>query len=166
MSVFENIPSRIRFFYGICLVYGFGFVFAPKETSDAFIHFSFSLLKMLPILGLVFLVMFLGYVFLKPSMIHRYLGEDSGTKGFFIASFASIFFSGPTHILFPFLKELKADGMKNSLIAVFLNNRNVQPAFIPVMIYYFGWPFTLIFSFLVLGYALLSGLLIGYFVKD
>jgi uncharacterized membrane protein YraQ (UPF0718 family) len=166
MRVFENIPARIRFFYGICLIYGFGFVFAPKQTSDAFIHFSISLLKMLPILGVVFFIMFLGYHFLKPEMIHRFLGEDSGIKGFFIASVASIFFSGPTHVLFPFLRELKADGMKNSLIAVFLNNRNVQPAFVPVIIYYFGWPFALIFSFFVLTYTLLSGLLIGFFVKD
>ena len=56
--------------------------------------------------------------------------------------------------------------MKNSLIAVFLNNRNVQPAFVPVMAFYFGMPFTVTFSLLVLAYALLSGLMVGYLVKD
>lgn len=164
--MFTDLPTRMRFLITMCLVYGFAFVVMPEKAEVAFGHFLHSLIQMLPILTFVFLVMFVGYVFLKPEMIHTYLGKDSGKRGWIAACLASIFFSGPTYILFPYLKELKAQGMQNSLIAVFLNNRNVQPAFVPVMIYYFGLHFALVFSFLALSYALLSGILVGYFVKD
>jgi uncharacterized membrane protein YraQ (UPF0718 family) len=150
----------------MCLAYSLAFIVTPQKAVVAFASFIHSLIAMLPALILVFLVMFVGYIFLKPEMIHKYLGEDSGRRGWFAACIASIFFSGPTYILFPYLKELKAQGMKNSLIAVFLNNRNVQPAFVPVMIYYFGLRFAMVFSVLVLVYALLSGLLIRHFVGD
>jgi len=164
--MFSNLPLRIKFFITMCLAYGFAFIIAPGEARVAFGQFLYSVVQMMPILILVFFVMFLGYIFLKPEMIHNYLGENSGKRGWLAASLASIFFSGPSYILFPYLKELKAQGMSNSLIAVFLNNRNVQPAFLPVMVYYFGLQFALVFSVLVLGYALLSGVLIGHLVKE
>lgn len=164
--MFTRLPIRIQFLLIMCLAYGVAFIVTPQKTTVAFGSFVQALVQMLPVLVLVFFVMFVGYIFLKPEMIHKYLGEDSGKRGWFAACIASIFFSGPTYILFPYLKELKAQGMKNSLIAVFLNNRNVQPAFVPVMIYYFGIRFALVFSVLVLGYALLSGLLIKHFVGD
>ena len=164
--MFARLPLRIKFLLVMCLAYGVAFAVTPQKAVVAFGSFVHSLISMLPVLILVFLVMFVGYIFLKPEMIHKYLGEDSGKRGWFAACIASIFFSGPTYILFPYLKELKAQGMRNSLIAVFLNNRNVQPAFVPVMIYYFGLRFALVFSFLVLAYALLSGLLIQHFVGD
>lgn len=164
--MFSRFPLRIKFFLLMCLLYVVAFIVTPQKTMTAFGNFVQAFVQMLPVLILVFLVMFVGYIFLKPEMIHRYLGEDSGKRGWFAACVASIFFSGPTYILFPYLKELKAQGMKNSLIAVFLNNRNVQPAFVPVMIYYFGLRFAVVFCFLVLGYALLSGLLIRHFVGE
>ncbi len=156
----------MKFLITMCLAYGFAFVIVPEKSEVAFGHFLHSLVQMLPVLVFVFLVMFVGYLFLKPEMIHEYLGKDSGRRGWVAACLASIFFSGPTYILFPYLKELKAQGMQNSLIAVFLNNRNVQPAFVPVMIYYFGIRFAVVFSVLALAYALLSGVLVGHLVKD
>ena len=51
---------------------------------------------------------------------------------------------GPPYILYPILGDLKKQGMKNSLIAAFINNRSVQPVFMPVMAHYFGLSFTII----------------------
>ncbi len=164
--MFKKIPTRIKFLISVCILYFVTYFFAPNLAHTAFLNFLESLAKVLPILGLVFFIMFLGYVYLKPQLIKKHLGSDSGLKGWAFALLGSVIFSGPQYVIFPLLKELKEHGMKNSLIAVFLNNRNVQPAFLPVMAYYFGLPFTVVFSILVLLYALLSGVLIGYFVKE
>lgn len=164
--MFKKIPIRIKFLTFVCILYVISYIFWPTDTKLAFGNFFSSLIKVLPILLLVFFVMFLGYIFLKPQIVKKHLGEDAGLKGWIVALVGSVLFSGPQYVIFPLLKELKEHGMKNSLIAVFLNNRNVQPAFLPVMAYYFGIKFTVIFAILVLLYALLSGILIGYLVKE
>ncbi|MEI8344083.1 MAG: hypothetical protein WCF93_03995 [Candidatus Moraniibacteriota bacterium] len=164
--MFKKIPTRIKFLSFVCILYMISFFIFPDATVVSLKNFLSEFFKVLPILGMVFFVMFLGYIFLKPQVIKKYLGQGSGIKGWIFALFASIFMAAPTYLLFPLLKELKSHGMKNSLIAVFLNNRNVQPAFLPVMIFYFGLPFTIVFSMLILCYALLSGFLMGQIVKD
>lgn len=164
--MFKKIPTRIKFLTVICFLYGISYFLFPIETLRSFQNFLVDFLKVLPILLVVFFVMFVSYLFLKPQLIKKHLGRDSGIKGWIFALLASIFMAAPIYVLFPLLKELKSHGMKNSLIAVFLNNRNVQPAFLPVLIFYFGLPFTIVFSVLILCYALLSGFLVGHFVKD
>lgn len=164
--MFKKITIRINFLTTVCFLYVLSYFLSPKETLGCFQNFLMDFLRVLPILLVVFFVMFLSYMFLKPSIIKKHLGEDSGVRGWIFASLASIFMAAPIYLLFPLLKELKSQGMKNSLIAVFLNNRNVQPAFLPVLVFYFGLPFTIVFSILILCYALLSGFLVGQFVKD
>ena len=166
MDTFRNVPNRIRVLIIVCCLYLYSFAAFPGATVLALRSFLDSLAAVLPILAVVFFVMFLGQLFLSPSTVSRYVGEHSGAKGWLVVLLGSIFMSGPQYVMFPLLRELKAQGMKNSLIAVFLNNRNVQPAFVPVMAFYFGMPFTVTFSLLVLAYALLSGLMVGYLVKD
>lgn len=162
----KRIPKRFIFFMTVCIIYAVSYFFSPEDTIVAFGNFLASFGKVLPILAVVFFVMFLGNVFLKPQMIKRHLGEDSGLKGWAAALFGSMIFSGPPFVLFPLLRELKENGMKRSLIATFLNNRNVQPAFVFAMAYYFGLPFAAAFSAVILAYAVLSGILIGYLVKE
>ncbi|PIP28328.1 MAG: hypothetical protein COX29_01620 [Candidatus Moranbacteria bacterium CG23_combo_of_CG06-09_8_20_14_all_35_22] len=50
--------------------------------------------------------------------------------------------------------------MKISLIATFLSNRNIQPAFIPAMAYYFGWQYTIVVSISVIIFSVLNGFLV------
>lgn len=135
--------------------------FFRSYTADALRRFMTTLINVAPVLLFVFTVLFLINIFVNPAAIKKHLGSDSGFKGWMYASVGSIFIVGPPYILFPFFGEMKKQGMKNSLIIVFLSNRNVQPPFIPVMIYYFGTPFTIVISVYILIFAVINGLLLG-----
>ncbi|MFW6283484.1 MAG: hypothetical protein ACOC1P_05535 [Minisyncoccales bacterium] len=67
---------------------------------------------------------------------------------------------GPPYVVLPLLGELKKQGMREALIISFLYIRNLQVIFLFVMAYYFGILFTLIVSFYVFIFAILSGIFI------
>jgi len=120
----------------------------------------------LPILGIVFVVMVGINLYFTQSRAKKYLGEKSGIKGWIYAIIFGILISGPPYVLYPLLGDLKKQGMKNSLIAVLLYNRNVKIPFLPALIYYFGLPFTIILSIYILIFSILNGKLIELLVDD
>ena len=157
----RNLPNAIKFMFFMVGVYLLLAIFDLPQTLANLQNFWRTLISLVPILLLVFSVIFLVNLFLKPEVIKRHLGHDSGLKGWFYASIASIFIVSPPYVIFPLLGELKAHGMKYSLIAVFLSNRNVSPAFLPVTAYYFGLPFTVIISCYILLFSVFAGLVMG-----
>ena len=50
--------------------------------------------------------------------------------------------------------------MKNSLIAVFLYNRAVKPALIPLMIYYFGLSYLIVLTIVMIIFSIINGILV------
>lgn len=137
-----------------------GFLY-PSYTEDALRSFIQTLINIAPILLFVFTVIFLINIFVQPAAIKKHLGSDSGLKGWLYAILASLLISGPPYILMPFFGQLQKQGMKNSLIVLFFSNRNVQPPFIPVMIYYFGTPFTVVISLYIIIFSVINGLALG-----
>ena len=117
-------------------------------------------LKILPILGVVFMVMIAVNLYFTPKRTQKYLGKESGATGWIYAIVAGIFISGPPYVLYPLLGEMKKRGMRNSLLAVLLYNRNVKIPFIPAMIYYFGLKFTVFISLYIIIFSVLNGKLI------
>ncbi len=141
-------------------------IFNKNLTLKALSNTGQMLIKISPIFILIFIVMLIINVFLKIEKIKQHLGDDSNWKTWIYTIIAGVLISGPPYILFPMLKNLKDGGMKNSLIAIFLYNRNVKIPFIPVMIFYFGLPFTVIISIYIVIFSIFNGLLIGHWVKD
>lgn len=122
-------------------------------------------LNMIPILLVVFILMTLSNLFLSPKRVKKYFGKEAGLKGWLYATVFGIIVSGPPYILYPMLKDLKKSGVKNSHLAVFLYNRNVKLPFIPAMIYYFGWQYTVTLSVLIMVFSIFNGLLVGKVTK-
>ena len=135
----------------------FNFSYISESSTNAISAF----IKLIPLLVFVFLVIFIVNYFLNPETIKKHLGHDSGMKGWLYAILGSMLITAPPYVTFPMLKELKKHGMKYSLIAVFMNNRHVQPALLPVMAYYFGLSFTMIISVYILIFAVVNGIIIG-----
>jgi len=123
------------------------------------IVFKGMLVKMLPLLLFVFLFMIITNLFLKGSFVKKHLGRESGIRGWLWAIIAGILISGAPYILFPLLKDLKEHGMRDSLITVFLYNRNIKIPFFPAMIFYFGSAFTVIISIYIMVFSVFAGLL-------
>lgn len=166
MEEFKKLPNGVKFFLAVSLIYILTAFFQTQFAVAAFSHFGEMLWSILPVLLIVYAVMFLVNFFLKPGTIQKHLGNDSGLKGWVYTVLASLIISGPPYVLYPLFGELREHGMKKSFLAVFFGNRTVQPAFLPVMIYYFGWPFSILVSLLVIVFSVISGVIIGRILPE
>jgi hypothetical protein len=154
--------SKLRgswLFLGLVLaVYGVVAVTSPHAAIEAWSGFTAMLMKVVPVLVVVLILMLLSERFLTPRRIARWLGRDSGTRGWFLAAGAGVFATGPVYPWYALLAELHRKGMRSELVAVLLYARAVKLPLLPLMAHYFGVPFTLALSFWLLVFALLSGL--------
>jgi len=157
----EKIPGAVKFLSAMVTVYIVAGLINFEYILSISGNLGKNIIEIIPIILLAYIAVFIINLYVSPERIKRHLGHDSGLKGWAYASLGSIIFSGPPYVILPILGELKNHGMRYSFIAVFLNNRNVQPAFLPVMIYYFGLTFTVVVSVYILIFAILSGMIMG-----
>ena len=150
----------------VALLYCILFLLAPDKALIAFRASMSIFMRICIAFSLVFFLIFALNLFLKPSHLTSLLGKESGIKGVIVSALAGIISVGPIYAWYPLLKELKARGAKNSLIAIFLNNRAVKPVLLPIMISYFGWIYVLIFSLATILGSLLCGFLVGLSTKE
>ncbi len=107
---------------------------------------------------LLVVVVFMAAANMVPlSFLKKHLGSRSGAKGLLIAVLAGTFSHGPAYAWYPFLADLKAKGVSNGKIAAFLYARAVKIPLLAAMAFYFGLPFTIIFSALILAASFFLG---------
>ncbi len=147
-------PASVLVLYGILLA-----IF-PDRTSVALNSSGSIFVSMLIPLALVFLLMLVLNLFLKPAHIVRFLGKGAGIKGILLSAAGGIISTGPIYAWYPLLKELRQKGAGNSMLAIFLGNRAVKPFLLPIMISYFGWIFVLILTVL----NIIGSVAVGYSV--
>ena len=152
------VTGMFLFPVAMLVVYGILFAVMPDKASLALKSSGNIFLNMLVSLGLVFVLMLLLNLFLKPAQIARFLGKGSGIKGILLPAAAGIISTGPIYVWYPLLKELRGKGAGNSPIAIFLYNRAVKPFLLPVMIAYFGWEYAAVLTVL----TVLGSIAIGY----
>lgn len=119
----------------------------------------------LPLL-LAFGLMFLLNLFISPVHVSKYLGHGTGLKGILLSSIAGIISMGPIFAWYPLLKTLKEKGASDFHLANFLANRAVKPVLLPLMIAYFGWRFSLVFTAGCMACALLTAATVGLFRRN
>ena len=143
----------------VAAVYVLGMIIAPAKFISALYQSTMLFIRLIPVFLMVVGIMgFVSYI-IRPPQVKKYVGKGSGITGWLVAIATGILSHGPIYVWYSFLKELKQQGMKESLSAVFLYNRAIKLPLLPVMIYYFGIEFTIILSCSMLGASLLQGLL-------
>jgi len=157
-----RIGTGMKFLLVSCLVYVVACVASPELALSAISVFLRMVVNILPALALVLGMMFAVNLLLEPGKIARYLGRESGAKGWLIAIGGGILSAGPIYAWYPMLAELRKHGMKDSLIAAFLYNRAVKIPLIPVMVYYFGWAFTALIMIYMIVFSIINGLIVGF----
>ena len=95
--------------------------------------------------------------FVNPRTVSKYVGKGSGMKGWFLAIFTGMLSHGPVYAWYPLLRDLRDQGMKSGLIAAFLYNRAIKIPLLPLMIYYFGTRFVLIFTCYIVVASVVQG---------
>ena len=160
-SAWKNPTVRMLLFPALVLVaYGILFAVMPDKASMGIKSSGNIILNMLLPLSLVFILMMVLNLFLKPAQIVKFLGRGAGIKGVIVAAAAGIISAGPIYAWYPLLKDLREKGAGNTFLAIFLGNRAVKPFLLPIMISYFGWIYVLILTV----FTLLGSILVGYFV--
>ena len=144
----------------VLIAYGLLSLVNPEATSRSITFFTHVMAKVLPVLVLVFFLLFIANLVLKPKRIRRFLGKGSGIKGWIAAVLGGILSVGSTYAWYTMLSELQQKGMRNALIAVFLYSRAVKLPLLPLMIHYFGVAYTLILCFYLIGFSIISGIVI------
>jgi uncharacterized membrane protein YraQ (UPF0718 family) len=144
----------------VLMAYGLLGLVNPAATSQSLSFFTHVMLQVLPVLALVFLLLFIANLVLKPEWIKRYLGGDSGARGWLAATLGGMLSLGPIYPWYAMLAELRRQGMRNALIAAFLYSRAVKLPLLPLMIHYFGLAYTLILCFYLVVFSIISGIVI------
>ncbi len=144
----------------VLVVYGLLGLVNPDAATQSLSFFTHVMGQVLPVLGLVFLLLFVANLVLKPKWIKRYLGKGSGIKGWLAAVIGGILSMGPVYAWYTMLGELRQQGMRDALIAAFLYSRAVKLPLLPLMIHYFGVTYTLVLCFYLIGFSIITGIVV------
>lgn len=150
----------------VLLIYGILYVMMPDRVLLAIRSSGKLFFIILMPLFLVFILMVILNLFLKPAHITQFLGKGTGIKGIILSATAGIISMGPIYAWYPMLKTLREKGVDSSLIAVFLGNRAVKPFLLPIMISYFGWTYVLILVVFTIFGSIGVGYCVDLLVKE
>jgi len=148
------------FFALVLIAYVILGVTDPDAGRQAFDFFTHVMVQVLPVLVLVFVLLFLTNLFLEPKWIRRNLGSASGARGWLLAILGGILSLGPVYPWYAMLGEMQQKGMRSGLIAAFLYSRAVKLPLLPLMVYYFGIHYTLVLYLYLIVFSILSGIVI------
>lgn len=157
----KSLSAGWIFLLGVLIIYLALGILSFPIIENALLTFLKMIERLLPILAVVFGLMFFSNLFLHTKRVSSYLGKESGLKGWLIAIFGGILSTGPIYMWYPLLGDLKEKSMRTSLIAAFLYNRAVKIPLLPVIIYYFGGLFTLVLT----GYMIIFSIVNGFIVE-
>jgi uncharacterized membrane protein YraQ (UPF0718 family) len=131
----------------------------PALSTQSLGYFLKVINKLIPALVLMFILLWLFNLFIKPKQIKTWLGKQSGYKGWVFSILAGIISMGPMYLWYPLLGDLKKQGMQTSLLTAFLYSRAIKIPMLPFMVYYFGSLYTALFLINVIIFSFLSGII-------
>lgn len=144
------------------LLYLLVFLFDKIKSIEVAVHFYHLFLEILPFLVVVFILMVLINLLLRTATLVKYMGKESGLKGWIIAIIAGIFSMGAIYIWFPLLRDMMKKGVRPGLIAVFLYNRGIKLHWLPLMTLFFGLKYVVILTMITILVSLLQGTIIDF----
>lgn len=150
--------TALLFMLAVVTIYGVVFLLNEEVARDALDHAGLVLSRIAPVLALVFLLIFLSNLLIRPAWVRRHVGQHSGVKGWAVALVGGMLSVGPVYPWYALLGELKNKGMRPALVAVFLYSRAIKLPLLPLMIHYFGLTYTLLLIAYLLLFSLLNGM--------
>ena len=132
-----------------------------NNLNEAVIKLSEMLINIIPIFAIVFVLFALTDYFIDSKKIARHLGEKHSIKGWVGSAIAGILSTGPIYMWYPLLNDLQKKGVDNSYITIFLYNRAIKPALIPMMILYFGLVYTIVLTVVMFITSIINGIILS-----
>jgi len=148
------------------LFYGAAALLAPDKTLTAIGESLSILMKILPVLLVVFFLTALLNTYIRPKSIAKHLGGGARLRGWAIALLGGVLSHGPGYVWYPMLADLRSQGARDGLIVAFFYARAIKLPWLPVMVSYFGIAFTLVLCFYILLGAWLQGVIADKFLPN
>ena len=153
-GMWRTVLRRAAFPASVAALYLVLACLRPGQAAHALRSSGHTLAQLAIPLCIAVTVMFLLNLLVKPAHISRFLGKGAGLRGIALSSAAGILSMGPIYAWYPLLKDLREKGASAFHLANFLGNRAVKPFLLPVMVFYFGWAFTVVLNVLIVLGAL------------
>ena len=150
----------------VVLMYAVCAAVAPETAMRAARALTELGLRVMPALLFVFFLLFLIELFIDRKWILQHLGRAAGMGGWALTITCGVLSAGPLFAWYPLLADLRAKGMSNALLAVFLYSRALKLPLLPLMAHYFGLVYTILFSVSILAASVLTGWFVGMLVDD
>jgi uncharacterized membrane protein YraQ (UPF0718 family) len=147
------------FLLSVLAVYGVIGIVDTETARQALSFFAKVMQNVLLVLVIVFFLLLAADLLLEPKWIKRNLGREAGIRGWLMALAGGVLATGPIYAWYALLRELREKGMRASLAAVFLYSRALKLPLLPLMIHYFGIAYTLLLCLYLLGFSIVSGIL-------
>ncbi len=120
------------------------------------------LAKILPVLILIFVFMFLLELFFPVKKMASLLKKQKNIVLWGVSIFTGILSTGSIYLWYPILRELKENGVKDEIIAVFIFNRAIKLQLLPMMIIYFGLKYVIILTVVMIALSVFYGLVFKF----
>ncbi len=148
----------------IILVYALVF-FIDGSIFIKSLNYALKLfIRIIPVFILIYILLIIVNYFFKPKDFAKHMGKSSGLKGWAIAIVGGIISSGSIYMWYPLLNELQKYGVSNGLIAAFLYNRAIKLALLPLIIFYFGWVYTIVLTIVMIIASIVQGIVMNYLI--
>ena len=154
-----NISTSWYFLIIVIIAYIFLLIFNKSQFYSSISFFGNILLKIIPIILLVFVLMTISNYFITPEFIIKHV-KEKGIRKWFYVIIGGILSSGPIYMWYPLLADLKHKGLSYGLIACFLYNRAIKIPLLPLAILYFGWKYVIVLGFVMIFASIIQGILI------
>ncbi|MCD6109661.1 hypothetical protein J7J83_02800 [bacterium] len=159
-DLIKKTSGSVKLFIIVALIYLIFGILNPPAITKAFNTFLKISWGVIPVLLIVFFLMFITNMFVNAKKFTKELEHKAGIKNYILAILLGILSAGPIYMWYPLLADMKEHGVHDSLIAIFLYNRAVKIPLLPMMIYYFGTPYVIILSCLMIVASVINGLII------
>jgi uncharacterized membrane protein YraQ (UPF0718 family) len=158
-------PYSMYFLAFVIVLYLVLLVIDQKKMQESLILSWNLFVRILP--AMLFIILFMGIMnyAVRPGTVMKYMGKAAGGKGWLLAVLTGILSHGPIYAWYPLLKELKTQGAREGLIAVFLYNRAIKIPLLPLLIYYFGLAYAIVLLFYMVAASLIEGVAIDFINK-
>jgi len=157
---FKKISGNWYFLIIMVLIYFLILIFKKDLFFSSLNFFGGIILKIIPVFIIIFVLMILTNYFITPKFIMKHL-KEKGIKKWFFVIIGGVLSVGPIYMWYPLLAELRKKGLSYGLISCFLYNRAIKIPLLPIAIFYFGWKYILILSFVMIFISVIQSIMIN-----
>ena len=161
-----NIIKRYKFFIFSLLVLLIIFILNFNLGLNSIYNAKDSFIQMISVLPPIMILLGLMDVWVSKERLMKYMGDNSGLLGIFLAMLIGAIGAGPMYAAFPFTTVLIKKGVKFSNIIIFMNSWCViKISTLLFEVSSLGYKFTLVRLLIDIPGVVIMGFLVDYFIK-